>query len=167
MFPMFPINVQKTCTAGVLYVVLIGRHRTYCRVVHACFFSIYFLTCQTSGSNNFRYCIIWRQTTNNHSARIWWLSVIMSLIRKLPMDSVSSMWTPTLKGTVKLQTVPCKNISPIFLQKFPGCCKFDFYRTQVSLVRSMGLVVSNSVRDAWFNLTDVTLADEDTNSILW
>ena len=30
----------------------------------------------------------------------------------------------------------------------------------------MGLVVSHSVRDAWFNLTDVTLADEDTNSIL-
>ena len=30
----------------------------------------------------------------------------------------------------------------------------------------MGLVVSHSIRDAWFNLTDVTLADEDTNSIL-
>ena len=30
----------------------------------------------------------------------------------------------------------------------------------------MGLVLSHSVRDAWFNLTDVTLADEDTNSIL-
>ena len=30
----------------------------------------------------------------------------------------------------------------------------------------MGLVVSNSLTDAWFNLTDVTLADEDTNSIL-
>ena len=30
----------------------------------------------------------------------------------------------------------------------------------------MGLVVSNSVRDLCANLTDVTLADEDTNSIL-
>ena len=30
----------------------------------------------------------------------------------------------------------------------------------------MGLVVSHSVSNAWFNLTDVTLADEDTNSIL-
>ena len=42
--------------------------------------------------------------------------------------------------------------------------KANFYRTQVSLVRSMGLVVSNSATCA--NLTDVTLADEDTNSIL-
>ena len=34
-------------------------------------------------------------------------------------------------------------------------------------VRSMGLVVSNSVSETPFaNLTDVTLADEDTNSIL-
>ena len=30
----------------------------------------------------------------------------------------------------------------------------------------MGLVVSNSVSNVWFNLTEVTLADEDTNSIL-
>jgi len=36
----------------------------------------------------------------------------------------------------------------------------------VSLVRSMGLVLSKSVRDLCANLTDVTLADEDTNSIL-
>ena len=35
----------------------------------------------------------------------------------------------------------------------------DFYRTQVSLVRSMGLVVSNT---PFADLTDVTLADEDT-----
>ena len=40
----------------------------------------------------------------------------------------------------------------------------DFYRTQVDLVRSMCLV-SGSKRGLW-NLTDVTLADEDTNSIL-
>ena len=38
-----------------------------------------------------------------------------------------------------------------------------FYRTQVSLVRSMGLVVSHSLTHRPFaNLTDVTLADEDT-----
>ena len=36
----------------------------------------------------------------------------------------------------------------------------------VSGVRSMGLLVSNSLRDVRFNLTDVTQADEDTNSIL-
>ena len=30
----------------------------------------------------------------------------------------------------------------------------------------MGLYVSPSVSDVWFDLTDVTLADEDTNSIL-
>jgi len=41
-----------------------------------------------------------------------------------------------------------------------------FYRTQVFLVRSMGSLVSNSLREVWFNLTDVTLADENTNSIL-
>ena len=41
-----------------------------------------------------------------------------------------------------------------------------FYRTQVSLVRSMDLVVSNSLSIPCANLTDVTLADEDTNSIL-
>ena len=46
---------------------------------------------------------------------------------------------------------------------------FHFYRTQVSLVRSMGLVVSHSLTHSLTdlaNLTDVTLADEDTNSIL-
>ena len=44
----------------------------------------------------------------------------------------------------------------------------DFYRTQVSRpVRSMGRVVSKwvSERRCW-NFTDVTPADEDTNSIL-
>ena len=49
----------------------------------------------------------------------------------------------------------------IFLFIFSFCV---FYRTQVSLVRSMGLVLSNSATCA--NLTDVTLADEDTDSIL-
>ena len=39
-----------------------------------------------------------------------------------------------------------------------------FYRTQVSLVRSMCLVVSKWAR--FVNLTYVTLADEDTDSIL-
>ena len=33
-------------------------------------------------------------------------------------------------------------------------------------VRSMGPSLSNWVRDLWLHLTDVTLADEDTNSIL-
>ena len=42
----------------------------------------------------------------------------------------------------------------------------DFYRTQVSLVRCMGSSLSKKVREVWFNLTDVTQADEDTNSIL-
>ena len=36
----------------------------------------------------------------------------------------------------------------------------------MSLVRSMGLLISNSVRDLCANLTDVTVADEDANSIL-
>ena len=43
--------------------------------------------------------------------------------------------------------------------------KWDFYRTQVDLVRSMCLVcLSLSERCLW-NFTDVTLADEDTDSI--
>ena len=47
-------------------------------------------------------------------------------------------------------------------------CLYDavlqkFYRTQVSLVRSMCLVLSKL---RCVNLTDVTLADEDTESIL-
>ena len=43
----------------------------------------------------------------------------------------------------------------------------NFYRTQVDLVRSMCLEVSEwlSERRCW-NFTDVTQADEDTNSIL-
>ena len=42
-----------------------------------------------------------------------------------------------------------------------------FYRTQVSLVRSMGPVVSNKLSPRGFaDLTDVTLVDEDTKSIL-
>ena len=42
-----------------------------------------------------------------------------------------------------------------------------FYRTQVSLVRSLGPSVRPSVTKRHFaDLTDVTLADEDTNSIL-
>ena len=41
----------------------------------------------------------------------------------------------------------------------------DFYRTQVSLVRSMGPVVTTYVQDLFEDLTDVTLVDEDTNSI--
>ena len=40
------------------------------------------------------------------------------------------------------------------------------YRTQVSLVRSMGPSLSHWLRDVCADLTDVTLADEDTNSIL-
>ena len=48
--------------------------------------------------------------------------------------------------------------------------KWDFYRTQVDLVRSMCLVlcewVSEWLRDDVWNFTDVTPADEDTNSIL-
>ena len=40
----------------------------------------------------------------------------------------------------------------------------DFYRTQVSLVRSMGPVLSLRMRP-FADLTDVTLVDEDTNSI--
>ena len=39
----------------------------------------------------------------------------------------------------------------------------DFYRTQVSLVRSMGPVLSKFL---FADLTDVTLVDEDTKSIL-
>ena len=39
-----------------------------------------------------------------------------------------------------------------------------FYRTQVNL--GSDLWVRMSVRDVWLDLTDVTLADEDTNSIL-
>ena len=42
---------------------------------------------------------------------------------------------------------------------------FYFYRTQVSLVRSLCPSVRLSIH-LWLNLTDVTLADEDTNSIL-
>ena len=47
----------------------------------------------------------------------------------------------------------------------------DFYRTQVSLVRSLcpdvRLSVCPSVSETpCWDLTDVTLADEDTNSIL-
>ena len=41
-----------------------------------------------------------------------------------------------------------------------------FYRTQVSLVRSMGPVVTQYVWDVFADLTDVTLVDEDTKSIL-
>ena len=37
---------------------------------------------------------------------------------------------------------------------------------KLSGVRSMGPSLSNWVRDLWLHLTDVTLADEDTNSIL-
>ena len=40
-----------------------------------------------------------------------------------------------------------------------------FYRTQVSLVRSMGPVVSHYIRDIFADLTDVTLVDEDSKSI--
>ena len=36
----------------------------------------------------------------------------------------------------------------------------------MSLVRSMGLLVSKSVSIPFADFTDVTLADEDTNSIL-
>ena len=36
----------------------------------------------------------------------------------------------------------------------------------MSLVRSLCLDVTPSVRHLWLDLTDVTLADEDTNSIL-
>ena len=39
---------------------------------------------------------------------------------------------------------------------------YDFYRTQVSLVRSMDLVVSHSLTHLCANLIDVTLADKDT-----
>ena len=43
---------------------------------------------------------------------------------------------------------------------------YSFYRTQVSLVRSMGPVLSHWVSMRGFaDLTDVTLVDEDTNSI--
>ena len=41
--------------------------------------------------------------------------------------------------------------------------KSNFYRTQVSLVRSMDPSLSHWLTDVWFNLTDVSLADEDTN----
>ena len=43
----------------------------------------------------------------------------------------------------------------------------SFYRTQVSLVRSLCPDVRHSLTERPFvDLTDVTLADEDTNSIL-
>ena len=56
-----------------------------------------------------------------------------------------------------------------YQQLFIGAAELkveNFYRTQVSLVRSMGLFVSNKLTIPCANLTDVTLADEDTNSIL-
>ena len=40
----------------------------------------------------------------------------------------------------------------------------DFYRTQVNLGSDSW--VRMSVRHLWLDLTDMTLADEDTNSIL-
>ena len=48
----------------------------------------------------------------------------------------------------------------------PSNCQTHDYRTQVSLVRSMGPVVFMSLQDLFENLTDVTLVDEDTKSIL-
>ena len=47
------------------------------------------------------------------------------------------------------------------LRRFRAC----FYRTQVSLVRSMGPVLCHKLRDVFADLTDVILVDEDTNSI--
>ena len=63
---------------------------------------------------------------------------------------------------------------PPLLGKIPKKYRFfflktpltHFYRTQVSLVRSMGPVLSNKLRDVVADLTDVTLVDEDTKSIL-
>ena len=44
----------------------------------------------------------------------------------------------------------------------------NFYRTQVNLGSDLWvrMSVTDSVQDLWLDLTDVTLADEDTNSIL-
>ena len=56
-----------------------------------------------------------------------------------------------------------KNLGTMRIGKLKIVAVF-FYRTQVSLVRSMGRF-SLTTRPFW-NLTDVTLADEDTKSIL-
>ena len=52
------------------------------------------------------------------------------------------------------------------MMQFAKNIGFNFYRTQVSLVRSMGSSLSNWLTVRFADLTDVTLADEDTNSIL-
>ena len=55
----------------------------------------------------------------------------------------------------QLYSYPCNSPKDLLL----------FYRTQVSLVQSMGLVLSNSL-SKWATCANLTLADEDTNSIL-
>ena len=57
------------------------------------------------------------------------------------------------------------DVSFLDLQHQRRDAKSSFYRTQVSLVRSAGPSLSNLLY-IWLDLTDVTLADEDTNSIL-
>ena len=102
----------------------------------------------------------------------------------------SASQLPTFKAWASWQRLPCKKIFQdqgwfLFWHQLNGKCvlKSDpnlkwpihiftedivlflrcFYRTQVSLVRSMGPVVTP--RGFW-KLTDVTLVDEDTKSIL-
>ena len=93
-----------------------------------------------------------------------------------PMLSVSKLWrhvsdmschqaaTSTLFPSRSLD-IP---IHRILLWEGEGLKKLWFYRTQVSLGSNLWVHFSltNSLRDVWFNLTDVTQADEDTNSIL-
>ena len=52
--------------------------------------------------------------------RVWWKSS--------PIHSASSMWTPTLKGTVKLQTVPCQTVF------------YTFYRFLHSPVKILSII---------------------------
>jgi len=106
---------------------------------------------------------------NDHSWFPWWslIRVIKIILCKyLLWQNVSGAGAGTL--SLHEYKYPADKVS--FQTDLACFCVWpvsDFYRTQVSLVLCMGLVLTHSLTH-WpcWNLTDVTPADEDTKSIL-
>ena len=98
----------------------------------------------------------------------WTICAQSILVKWLRLQFVPNLLLFFTNGSCFLNCQVClfclkQSMFRLIMRKSHILLGFCFYRTQVSLVRSMCPVVSHW---RFWNLTDVTLADEDTKSIL-
>ena len=96
--PLKIVEIIQTGATGPLDIVLVCKKLGHCRNINTLIIYNYiYLWCKSPRQFDFCSLILFLK----YVPKTIWIK------RRSPIASPSSMWTPTLKGTVKLQTVPC------------------------------------------------------------